>query len=221
MSIAPEIFKATTSAVCPAGDRRSGRRACRLRLTQQLGAARVAVGMDPRPSSAELLDAFVAGAARAGAAVVDFGLVATEMLYYGVAARDLDGGAMVTASHNPPQYNGMKLVGKGALPLSGEEGMPELSSRVLAMGELPAKPATSVASRWTCTRPTSVTCIGSLTCTPSSRTRSSWTPPTASPAGWRPWCFGDSPIKPIEMFFAVDGTFPTTSPTRCLPRTAA
>ena len=51
------------------------------------------------------------------------------MLYFGVASRGLDGGAMVTASHNPPQYNGMKLVGEGALPLSGEQGIPELKQR--------------------------------------------------------------------------------------------
>ena len=106
-------------------------------LAQQLGAARVGVGRDPRPSSPGIADAFAAGAAAAGAAVVDFGMVATEMLYYGVADRRLDGGAMVTASHNPPTYNGMKLVGDGALPLSGEQGMPELMQRTLAVGELP------------------------------------------------------------------------------------
>ena len=88
-------------------------------LAQQLGATRLGAGMDPRPSSAGLLEAFAAGAAGAGASTVDFGLVPTEMLYFGVASRGLDGGVMVTASHNPPQYNGMKLVGAGALPLSG------------------------------------------------------------------------------------------------------
>ena len=106
-------------------------------LAQQLGAARLGAGMDPRPSSAGLVEAFAAGAAAAGASTVDFGLVPTEMLYFGVASRGLDGGAMVTASHNPPQYNGMKLVQDGALPLSGDSGIPELKERAQALGELP------------------------------------------------------------------------------------
>ncbi len=62
-------------------------------LTQQLGATRIGVGRDPRPSSPDIAEAFAAGAAAAGAAVVDFGMVPTEMLYYGVADRGLDGGA--------------------------------------------------------------------------------------------------------------------------------
>ena len=70
-------------------------------LAQQLRAATLGVGMDPRPSSSGLLEAFAAGAAAAGASTVDFGLVPTEMVYFGVASRGLDGGAMITASHNP------------------------------------------------------------------------------------------------------------------------
>ena len=102
-------------------------------LAQQLGASVLGAGMDPRPSSRGLLDAFAAGAATCGAETVDFGLVPTEMLYFGVASRGLGGGAMVTASVNPPQYNGMKLVGAGALPLSGDAGIPELRQRCQSM----------------------------------------------------------------------------------------
>jgi phosphomannomutase len=109
-----------------------------LALARQLGASRLGVGMDPRPSSSSLLEAFAHGAAAGGAATVDFGLVPTEMLYFGVAARGLNGGAMVTASHNPPQYNGMKLVGEGALPLSGDQGIPELKERTQAIVAVPA-----------------------------------------------------------------------------------
>jgi phosphomannomutase len=106
-------------------------------LTQQLGAASVGAGRDPRLSGPELQGAFTEGAVAAGAQVVDFGMIATEMLYYGVASRGLGGGAEVTASHNPKSYNGMKLVGEGALPLSGEQGMPELKHRVLELAEVP------------------------------------------------------------------------------------
>jgi phosphomannomutase len=103
-------------------------------FARQLGASAVGLGMDPRPSSPALVEEFAEGAASAGARVTDFGLVPTEMLYFGVASRGLDGGAMITASHNPPQYNGMKLVGAGALPLSGDAGIPELRERCLAAG---------------------------------------------------------------------------------------
>src|SRR5207248_3056698 len=61
-----------------------------------------------------------------GADVVDFGMVGTEMLYFGVGAHDLDGGAMVTASHNPKQYTGAKLVRRGAIALSGDAGIAEV-----------------------------------------------------------------------------------------------
>ena len=103
-------------------------------LAEQLGARRLGVGMDPRTSSPELAEAFAAGAAAGGALEVErYGVVATEMVYFGVASRGLDGGAMITASHNPRQYNGAKLVAEGALPLSGEQGMPELRRRVLEL----------------------------------------------------------------------------------------
>ena len=103
-------------------------------LAEQLGARRLGVGMDPRPSSPELAEAFAAGAAVGGAREIErYGVIATEMLYFGVASRELDGGVMITASHNPRQYNGAKLVAEGALPLSGEAGMPELLRRVLAL----------------------------------------------------------------------------------------
>ena len=72
-----------------------------------LGARTIAVGRDCRLSSPELARAFVAGARSQGADVTDVGVVGTDMLYYQVASRDLDGGAIVTASHNPKQWNGL------------------------------------------------------------------------------------------------------------------
>jgi phosphomannomutase len=67
-----------------------------------------------------------------GAAVLDAGMVATEMLYHLVGSRDLDGGAMVTASHNPKAYTGVKLVREGALPLSGDAGIAEVRAEIEA-----------------------------------------------------------------------------------------
>jgi phosphomannomutase len=73
-----------------------------------------------------------------GASVIDAGMVGTEMLYYLVGARDLDGGLMCTASHNPKPYTGAKLVSRGALALSGDAGLGEVRDRILdGLGQAP------------------------------------------------------------------------------------
>ena len=96
-----------------------------------LGAQRIAVGRDMRIAAPEIAGAFIEGALAQGADVTDFGLVGTDMLYYGVARDDFDGGAEITASHNPKEYIGMKLVRAQALPLSGDAGIGEIRDMVL------------------------------------------------------------------------------------------
>jgi phosphomannomutase len=95
-------------------------------LVEYLGARKIAVGRDCRLSSPELAAAFIEGVRSQGCAVVDIGVVSTDMLYYQVARHELDGGAIVTASHNPAQWNGLKLVRRGALALSGDAGIKEI-----------------------------------------------------------------------------------------------
>ena len=92
---------------------------------------RIAVGRDMRTSAPEIAAAFIDGARQQGADVADYGLVATDMLYYGVARDDHGGGAMITASHNPKEYIGMKLVRRQALPLSGDAGIGDIRDMVL------------------------------------------------------------------------------------------
>ena len=72
------------------------------------------------------------GAADGGADVLDIGMVGTEMLYFAVGALELDGGIAVTASHNPKEYTGMKIVRRGALPVGGESGLLDVRDRALA-----------------------------------------------------------------------------------------
>jgi phosphomannomutase len=76
--------------------------------------------------------AVIEGAADGGADVVDIGLVGTEMVYFVVADQELDGGICVTASHNPKDYTGMKIVRRGALPVGGDSGLAEIRERALA-----------------------------------------------------------------------------------------
>jgi phosphomannomutase len=92
----------------------------------------VAVGRDMRTSSPAMAAAATEGAADGGANVRDLGLVGTEMVYYAVGELGLDGGICVTASHNPKEYTGMKIVRRGALPVGGDSGLLEVRDRALA-----------------------------------------------------------------------------------------
>jgi phosphomannomutase len=95
-----------------------------------LGAKRIGVSRDMRLSSPTIAAAFIEGALAQGCDVVDYGMMATDMLYYAVASDGLEGGAQITASHNPGEYNGIKMVRREALPLSGDAGIGEIRDMV-------------------------------------------------------------------------------------------
>jgi phosphomannomutase len=82
-----------------------------------------------RVSSPSMAEAVIRGASEAGADVLELGLAGTEMLYFAVGELGLDGGIAVTASHNPKEYTGMKIVRRGALPVGGESGLLEIRDR--------------------------------------------------------------------------------------------
>jgi phosphomannomutase len=96
-----------------------------------LGPGRYALTRDMRLSSPSLAAAFIEGAVAQGGHVIDYGLAGTDQMYFAVAADHLDGGAQITASHNPKQYNGCKLVKREAFPLSGESGIKEMKEMIL------------------------------------------------------------------------------------------
>ena len=98
-----------------------------------LDARKVVLGRDIRLSSAELADAVAAGLVDAGVEVLDIGLGGTEMVYFATGHLGADGGIMVTASHNPADYNGLKLVREEAKPISGSTGLEDI--RRLAEGD--------------------------------------------------------------------------------------
>ncbi len=92
---------------------------------------RIGLGRDMRLQAPEMAGRLRDGIVAEGATVVDAGMVGTEMLYFLVGSRELDGGAMVTASHNPKAYTGVKLVREGALALSGDAGIGDIRDLVL------------------------------------------------------------------------------------------
>src|SRR4051794_17610908 len=101
-------------------------------FVEEFKAARIAVGRDMRESAPSMARAVTDGAAEAGADVLDLGMVGTEMLYFAVGELGLDGGIAVTASHNPKEYTGMKIVRRGALPVGGESGLLDVRDRAIA-----------------------------------------------------------------------------------------
>ncbi|MFL6019988.1 MAG: phosphomannomutase/phosphoglucomutase [Gaiellaceae bacterium] len=105
---------------------------------------RIAVGRDMRLSSPVMADAVMRGAADAGSDVVDLGLVGTEMVYFAVGELGLDGGIAVTASHNPKEYTGMKIVRRGALPVGGDSGLLDIRARAVSGARQETRPVGAV-----------------------------------------------------------------------------
>jgi phosphomannomutase len=98
---------------------------------------RVAIGRDVRDSSEPLAEMLALGLNDGGADVLDLGLCGTEEVYFAAFQSGIDGGIMITASHNPIEYNGLKLVRGGALPVSGDSGLRDLEAAVLASSAKP------------------------------------------------------------------------------------
>jgi phosphomannomutase len=191
-----------------AGERRTGDRIV------------VAVGRDVRLSSPSLADALARGITRAGADVLDIGLCGTEMVYFAVFSRGLDGGVMVTASHNPMDYNGMKPVRVGARPISGDTGLHDLG-RAAAAGDFVDAPVRGTVTRAdvledyvahlltyvdrAALRPLRIVFDAGNGC--------------AGPVVSR--LVRDLPFEAIEMRFEPDGTFPGGVPNPLLPANRA
>jgi phosphomannomutase len=136
-AINPGIFKAyDVRGLYPSEVNEDAARQIGRGFVAYLKARRIAVSRDMRLSSPSVAAAFIEGAREAGADVVDYGMLATDMMYYAVARDGHDGGAQITASHNPKQYNGIKLVRREAFPLSGEAGLGDIRD-MIAGGTLP------------------------------------------------------------------------------------
>ena len=123
----PEAFKAyDVRGLYPGDLDEEGAYAIGRAYVERFAIRTLAVGRDMRVSAPTMAAAVREGAADAGAEVLDVGMVGTEMLYFAVGELGLDGGIAVTASHNPKEYIGMKIVRAGALPVGGESGLLEV-----------------------------------------------------------------------------------------------
>src|SRR3954469_7757400 len=128
----PKVFQAyDVRGIYPSDLDEEGAYAIGRAYVDQFEPRRIAVGRDMRLSAPTMAAALIDGAADGGAEVLDLGLVGTEMVYFAVGELGLDGGVMVTASHNPGEYIGMKIVRRGALPVGSESGLYDVRDRAV------------------------------------------------------------------------------------------
>jgi phosphomannomutase len=131
MQMKPEIFKAyDIRGLYPGEINETIARQIGRGFVSYLQATRVGVSRDMRVSSPALAAAFIEGAREQGASVIDYGMLPTDVLYFAAVTDGLEGGAQITASHNPKQYNGVKMVRAEALPLSGDAGIGDIRDMI-------------------------------------------------------------------------------------------
>jgi phosphomannomutase len=176
---------------------------------------RIAVGRDMRVHAPAMAAATIDGAADGGADVVDIGMVGTEMLYFAVGELGLDGGIMVTASHNPKEYTGMKIVRGGALPVGGESGLLQVRDRALGgFGEVRARGTVEQRDVY----PDFVERVLSFVEVDAIRPLRVVIDAANGMAGaMLPPVLERLPIDAVRCFFEPDGTFPNHEPNPLLP----
>ncbi len=213
-TIDPTIFKAyDVRAVYPTQiDGEVARRVGRA-FIDYLGAPRIAVGRDVRLSSPEIAGGFIEGARSEGAEVTDIGVVGTDMMYFYVASRDLDGGAVITASHNPKEYNGIKMVRRGALALSGDAGIKEIKEAIMAgrFADKGSRPGPPVKSH-TIAEDYAEHCLSFIDRKVVPRLKVVMDTGNGMGAVGAGAIFHRLPVEPVKMYFDLDGTFPNHAP---------
>jgi phosphomannomutase len=214
----PKVFKAyDVRGVYPGELDERGAYAIGRAYVQQFEPRRIAVGRDMRLSSPDVAAELMRGAAAEGADVLDLGLVGTEMVYFAVGELGLDGGVMVTASHNPKEYTGMKIVRRGALPVGGESGLLDVRDRAVALGDVPAGGAAGTISAYDIwpayvDRVLSFVDVGAL------RPLKVVIDAANGMAGTMlPRVLERLPIEAVPCYFEPDGAFPNHEPNPLLP----
>jgi phosphomannomutase len=216
VALDPKVFKAyDVRGIHPDELDEDGARRIGRAFVDVFGPGAVAVGHDTRLSSPTMAEAVIAGALEGGAEVVDIGLVGTEMLYFAVDELELGGGLMVTASHNPKEYTGLKIVREGALPVGGDSGLLEVRDRALAGSSIAAEPgkrrSEDVYESFT-ERVLSFVDPGAI-----SPLRVVFDAANGTAGVMLPPILDRLPIDAVRYFFEPDGRFPNHDPNPLLP----
>jgi phosphomannomutase len=183
-----------------------------------LSGSRVVVGRDMRLSGEPLEDAFVRGVTEAGADVLDIGLVSTDALYFAVGHLEEPGGAMITASHNPKDYNGLKLCREDAIALSGDEGISQIRD-LITSGKLPEpdEDAGSV-EEGDITADYAEHCLSFITTEGLKPLKIVVDAGNGMAGKMLPPIFEKLPFEYVPMYFELDGSFPNHPPNPIEPQ---
>jgi phosphomannomutase len=213
----PKIFKAyDVRGIYPTELDEEGANAIGRAYVNEFEPRRIAVGHDMRLSSPAMADSVMRGAAEAGADVVELGLVGTEMVYFAVGELGLDGGIAVTASHNPKEYTGMKIVRRGALPVGGDSGLMEIRARAQSGARHETGPVGTITQEdiW----PRFVERVLSFVDVKAVKPLRVVIDAANGMAGaMLPPVLERLPIDVVRCFFEPDGTFPNHEPNPLLP----
>jgi phosphomannomutase len=225
----PKVFKAyDVRGIYPSELDEDGAYAVGRAYVEQFEPRRIAVGRDMRLSAPAMAAAVMEGAAEAGADVVDIGMVGTEMLYFAVGKLELEGGIQVTASHNPGEYIGMKIVRRGALPVGGDSGLLDIRDRAAGIpgdeGERDQTPGTAQKGHVTSADvvPSYVDCVLSFVDVAALARRRIVIDAANGMAGaMLPPVLERLPIDAVPCYFDPDGSFPNHEPNPLLEENRA
>jgi phosphomannomutase len=214
----PKVFKAyDVRGIYPTELDEDGACAIGRAYVEQFEPRRIAVGRDMRVSSPSMAAALIRGATEGGADVLDLGLVGTEMVYFAVGDLELDGGVAVTASHNPKEYTGMKIVRRGALPVGGDSGLLDIRDTAMSLGDAPEGQSLGQVQEYD-VWPAYVERVLSFVDVSAIKPLRVVIDAANGMAGvMLPPVLERLPIETIRYYFEPDGTFPNHEPNPLLP----
>jgi phosphomannomutase len=214
----PKVFKAyDVRGIYPAELDEEGAYAIGRAYVEQFEPRRIAVGRDMRVSSPSMAAALIRGATEGGADVLDLGLVGTEMVYFAVGDLDLDGGVAVTASHNPKEYTGMKIVRRGALPVGGDSGLLDIRDRAMALGDTPEGQSLGQVQEYDVWPAYVERVLSFVEVSAIKPLRVVIDAANGMAGAMLPPVLERLPIEAIRYYFEPDGTFPNHEPNPLLP----
>ena len=173
-----------------------------------LKATAIAVGRDMRTSSDELFDALAKGINDHGVDVIDLGLCSTDGLYFAVGKYGIDAGVMITASHNPKEYNGFKICRKNAEPLSGQDGLQTILKTIQKAEEMPKSPARGVIIRKDIAEAYAAHCLSFIDPAAIKPYKIVIDAGNGMAGATLPAVLDKLPITVTRLFFDLDGSFP-------------
>ncbi|TET95811.1 MAG: phosphomannomutase/phosphoglucomutase, partial [Candidatus Zixiibacteriota bacterium] len=168
----------------------------------------IAVGRDMRLSSDELLESLTRGINDNGVDVIDLGLISTDGLYFAVGKFGFDGGVMITASHNPKQYNGFKVCRKNAEPLSGQEGLNQVRRFIEEGAEITKSPSRGIVVRKDISRDYAEHCLSFIDTLKIKPFKIVIDAGNGMAGTTLPPVLEKLPIEVIRLYFELDGSFP-------------